>query len=106
MADRIKKDDLVVVISGKDRGQQGRVLFVNREAGQVLVEGVNVVKRHSKPTPQNPEGGIIEKSMPIDISNVMLWDSKAESRTRVRFERNDDGEKVRVSVKTGAVLEN
>lgn len=105
MGQRLKKDDVVVVIAGRDKGRQGRVLKVIPETGRVLVEGINVVKRHTRPTPQNPEGGIIEKEMPIHQSNVMLWDSKEEKPTRVRYRKNEDGTKVRVSVRSGTVLE-
>lgn len=105
MGQRLKKDDVVVVIAGRDKGRQGRVLRVIAETDRVLVEGINVVKRHTRPTPQNPEGGIIEKPMPVHVSNVMLWDSKADKPTRVRYRVEDDGTKVRVSTKSGTVLE-
>lgn len=105
MGQRLKKDDVVVVVAGRDKGRQGRVLRVIPETGRVLVEGINVVKRHTRPTPQNPEGGIIEKEMPVHQSNVMLWDSKEEKPTRVRYRVEEDGSKVRVSVKSGTVLE-
>ena len=105
MGQRLKKDDVVVVVAGRDKGRQGRVLKVIPETGRVLVEGINVVKRHTRPTPQNPEGGIIEKEMPVHQSNVMLWDSKEEKPTRVRYRVEEDGSKVRVSVKSGTVLE-
>jgi large subunit ribosomal protein L24 len=105
MSERVKKDDVVVVIAGRDKGRQGRVLRVNRETDRVLVEGINVVKRHTKPSPQNPEGGIIEKEMSIHISNVMILDSKDGKPARVRYQTKDDGTKVRVSARTGTVLE-
>ncbi len=104
MGQRLKKDDLVVVIAGRDKGRQGRVLKLIPETERVLVEGINVVKRHTRPTPQNPEGGIIEKEMPVHVSNVMLWDSKAEKPTRIGH-RIEDGKKVRVLKKSGTVLE-
>jgi len=72
MGTRIKKDDQVVVIAGKDKGTKGRVKQVLREVDRVLVEGVNMVKRHTKPTPKNPQGGIIEREQPIHLSNVMI----------------------------------
>jgi large subunit ribosomal protein L24 len=105
MAQRVKKDDIVVVIAGRDKGRQGRVLRVISETERVVVEGINVMKRHMRPTPQNPEGGIIEKEMPIHMSNVMLWDSKEEKRARVRYQVKEDGSKVRVSARSGTVLE-
>ncbi len=105
MGIRLKKDDEVVVIAGSNKGARGRILLIDREAGRVIVEGVNRVKRHTKPTPKNPQGGIIEKEAPIHISNVMLFDAKAEKGTRVRFVENADGKKVRVSVKSGATID-
>ena len=108
MGVRLKQDDKVVVTTGRDKGRQGRVLKVLRDVDRVIVEGINVVRRHTRPTPQNPEGGIIEKEMPIHASNVMLWDDSAGeggARTRVRYERDDEGVKNRVSVKSGKVLE-
>jgi large subunit ribosomal protein L24 len=104
MALQIKKDDKVIVIAGRDKGNTGTVLKVLREEGRVLVEGVNRVKRHQKPTPKQPEGGIIEKEAPIHRSNVMLLDTKADAPTRIRTEERD-GKKVRVAVKSGTVLE-
>lgn len=105
MGQRLRRDDLVMVIAGSDRGRQGRVLKVLREEDRVIVEGINVVRRHSRPTPQNPEGGIIEKEMPIHASNVMLYDDDADAPTRVRWETDDEGTKSRVSVKSGKTLE-
>ena len=93
---KIKKDDLVKVIAGKDKDKTGKVLAC--KDGKVLVEGVNKVTKHAKASAQNPQGGIIEKEAPIDISNVMLVvDGKA---TRVGFEVKD-GKKVRVAKALG-----
>lgn len=105
MARRLKKDDMVVVIAGRDKGAKGRVLKVITETDRVLVEGVNIVKRHSRPSPKDPQGGIIEKEMPIHVSNVMLWDAGAEARTRVRIGEGAEGEKIRISVRSGESLE-
>lgn len=105
MGIRLRQDDRVVVISGRDKGRQGRILKVFREENRVIVEGINVVRRHTRPTPQNPDGGIIEKEMPIHSSNVMLWDDESEARTRVRFETDEEGTKSRISVKSGKALE-
>ena len=105
MARRIKKDDMVVVIAGKDKGAQGRVLKVLTDTDRVLVEGVNQVKRHQKPSPQFQQGGIIEKEAPIHVSNVMPLDTKTESPTRVRAGEDKDGKKVRISAKSGTVLD-
>ena len=97
---KIKKDDMVVVIAGKDKDKTGKVLSV--KDGKVIVEGVNVVKKHTKPNQMNQNGGIVEKEAAIDASNVMLLvDGKA---TRVGFEVKD-GKKVRVAKATGKVIE-
>ena len=96
---KIRKDDTVVVISGKDKGKQGKVVRVLPDAGKVVVEGVNVAKRHQKPTRSMQQGGIIDKAMPIDASNVALVvDGKP---TRVGYRVEADGTKVRVAKSTG-----
>ena len=105
MARRIKKDDEVVVIAGRDKGAKGRVLKVLIDRDRVLVEGVNRVKRHQKPTPQVPQGGIVEKEAPIHVSNVMLLDTKEDAGARVRMGVDKDGKKVRISAKSGTVLD-
>jgi large subunit ribosomal protein L24 len=102
---RIRKDDQVVVIAGKDKGARGRVLTILRDTERVVIEGVNRVKRHTKPTPKNPSGGIIEKEAAIHLSNVMLLDAKTDKPTRVRAGTDKNGKKVRVSVKSGAVID-
>ena len=102
---RLRKDDQVVVIAGKDKGGRGKILKVYPETNRVLVEGLNRVKRHQKPTQKIQQGGIIEKEMPIHVSNVMLLDTKTNKPTRVRAGRDKDGEKTRVSAKSGTVLE-
>jgi large subunit ribosomal protein L24 len=99
---RLRKDDEVVVIAGKDKGARGKVLKVLVDRDRVIVEGINKVKRHSKPTPKS-QGGIFEKEMSIHVSNVMLLDAKTDKPTRIRSEVKD-GKKVRVSVKSGTVL--
>jgi large subunit ribosomal protein L24 len=104
MATRIKKDDEVVVISGRDKGARGRVLKVLREKDQVIVEGVGRVKKHQKPNQKNPQGGITEKDLPIHVSKVMLFDPESQKPTRVRQGTDSDGNKVRVAVKSGKNL--
>jgi len=101
----IRKDDLVIVIAGKDRGKQGKVLRVIREEGRVIVERVNLVQRHTKPTPKNRQGGIVEKEAPIDASNVMLLDGRTGKGTRVKHAMGKGGKRVRVAVKTGTVFD-
>ena len=99
---KIKKGDTVTVIAGKDLGKQGKVTSVNVKDGKVIVEGVNIVKRHERPSAANQNGGIVEKEAAIDISNVMLVvDGQA---TRVGF-RVEDGKKVRFAKKTGKKID-
>jgi len=89
----VKKGDTVVVITGKDKGKKGKILQVMPEANRVLVEGVNMVTKHKKPTPQVQQGGIIHQEAPIHISNVMLFDAKAGKGVRVGFKTLDNGKK-------------
>ena len=99
---RVKKGDTVVVIAGKDKGKEGKVLAVNVKDNTVLVENVNMVTKHTKPSAANQNGGIVTKEAPLHISNVMLMaDGKA---TRVGFEVKD-GKKVRVAKATGKVID-
>ena len=99
---KIKKGDTVTVIAGKDKGKEGRVLAVNAKNSTVLVENVNVVTKHTKPSAANQQGGIVTKEAPLHISNVMLLvDGKA---TRVGFQMNGD-KKVRVAKATGKVID-
>jgi large subunit ribosomal protein L24 len=102
---RLRKSDRVVVISGKHKGARGRVLKVLRDSDRVLVEGVGRVKRHQKPTQKMPQGGIVEKDSPIHISKVALIDAKSDKPTRVKSGKDKDGKKVRLSVRSGEVLE-
>jgi large subunit ribosomal protein L24 len=103
MALRIKKNDQVLVIAGKDKGRKGRVLKVLPDRDRVIVEGVNMCKRHRKVNQQ--QGGIIEKEAAIHVSNVMLLDSKNDKPTRLRMGKDKDDRKVRVSVRSGTVLD-
>lgn len=100
---RLKKGDLVEVIAGKDKGSKGKILKVLISEERVLVEGVNKVKRHTKPSQKNPQGGVLEKEAALHISNVLPVDPKSNKGGRVRIQRK--GDKVaRVFVKTGAEL--
>jgi large subunit ribosomal protein L24 len=101
----IKKDDKVKIIAGKDKGKIGKVLKVMRKKNRVLIEKVNMVKRHSRPTAKNKQGGILEKEMPIQRSNVMLMCNKCVTPTRVRMQRLEDGKKVRICVQCGEALD-
>lgn len=99
---KIKTGDKVKVITGSYKGTVAEVKKVFPKADKVLVEGVNVVKKHLKPTQANPDGGIIEKEAPIHVSNVALYDAKTKEAGKVRFELDKDGNKVRVFKKSGA----
>lgn len=103
MGNRIRKDDLVTVVAGKDRGERGRVLKVLRETDRVIVEGVNRVRKHRKPRPGVSEGGIVEIEASLHISNVMLIDPVNDKRSRVRF-RSQNGKKERISAKSARPL--
>jgi len=101
----IKKGDSVVVITGEDKDlkKPRKVLEIILEKGKVLVEGANIVTKHTKPTSQNTKGGIIKKEAPIAISNVMLWDAKTSGPTKVKLTR-ENGKLVRISKKSGEVI--
>ena len=104
MALRVRTDDEVVVISGKDRGKTGRVVEVDPAKQRVFVEGLNIVKRHQRPRPgTNEAGGVIEKPGPIHISNVALVDPKDGKPTRTRVEERD-GKRVRIAVRSGEII--
>ena len=96
---RIRKDDKVIVVAGKDKGKIGAVLSVDAEKGRVLVEKVNIVKRHAKPSARTAQGGIIEKENPVDISNVMIVCGRCTEATRVGMRSLEDKTKVRVCKK-------
>lgn len=101
---QIRKGDRVKVISGNYKDHEGSVLSVDPEKGRVVVQGVNVRKRHRKPTAAVPEGGIVEFEAPIHASNVMLLDPRSGDPTRVRSKVGTDGKRERVSVKSGQVI--
>ncbi|MBS3820712.1 MAG: 50S ribosomal protein L24 [Planctomycetes bacterium] len=104
MARHIAKGDTVVVIAGEDKGKTGEVLRVDTKADRVLVQGVNRVYRHMRPSRQHPQGGRIQKEMPIHISNVLPADPETSQPTRVGVKINDDGSKERIARKSGASL--
>lgn len=101
---KVKKGDKVVVITGKDKGKTGEVIRSMPKDNKLLVRGVNVVKRHTRPS-QTSAGGIVEKEAPIDVSNVALIDPKDNKPTRVGFKIMEDGRKVRVAKKSGTVID-
>ena len=100
----IKKGDTVMVIAGDSKGQQGRVLVVDVEKGKIIVEGVNMVSKHSRPTNQNPKGGIIEKEAPIHVSNLKVIDGSGKPTRLGRKLDEKTNKMVRYSKKTGEVI--
>lgn len=100
---KIKSGDKVVVIAGEHKGEQGVIQKVDREKNRAIVEGVNLVSKHTKPSAKNPQGGIVKKEAPIHISNLSLIDPKSGKATKVGYEQRD-GKKVRFSKKSKEVL--
>ncbi|MEE9328884.1 MAG: 50S ribosomal protein L24 [Parvularculaceae bacterium] len=103
MAAKIKKDDTVIVLTGKDKGREGTVTKVMPKDRKLVVGGLNLVKRHTKPSQENA-GGIVSKEAPMDISNVALKDPKDGKPTRVGFKIDKDGQKVRFAKRSGEVI--
>lgn len=102
---KLKRGDEVFVTSGKDKGRRGTIVEII-DKQKVLVEGVNIVKKHTKPNPNaGVEGGIIDKTMPIDISNVMIWNAENEQPDKVGIKTEKDGKKVRIFKKTGKTID-
>jgi large subunit ribosomal protein L24 len=101
----VRKGDQVVVIAGKDKGKRGRVLRLQTGNGRVVIERVNMVKRHTKPTQRNPRGGILEKEGSVEASNVALWCGKCVAPRRAKVEEKEGQKKRRVCIKCGTVFE-
>ena len=101
---KLKKGDKVLVIAGKSKGQSGTLVRVMPRENMVLIDGINMSKRHRKPSAQNRKGQIIEKAMPIHASNVMFADPKSGKGTRIKVTRDKDGNRQRVAVKSGQEL--
>jgi large subunit ribosomal protein L24 len=101
---KIKKGDRVVVLSGKDRGKEGEVMRALPAVGKVIVQGVNTARKHQRPTRMTQQGGIIDKDMPIDVSNVAVVSPRDGKATRVGYRIEADGTKVRICKRTGAEL--
>ena len=97
----VRKGDMVEVINGVDEGKRGRVLKVFPKNSRALVEGVNFIKRHTRPNRQNQQGGIVEKEAPVRICKLMLLDPQVDEPTRIRRRRLEDGTRIRVAVKSG-----
>ena len=101
---KIRKGDRVMVIRGNHKGQEGTVSKVEPEKNRVVIEGLNMRKRHMKPSQTNPEGGIVEFEAPIHASNVMLLDPASGEPTRLRSQAGEDGRRERVAAKSGRVI--
>jgi len=98
----VRKDDTVMVVSGKDKGKKGKVMKVFPGEGRVLVDGINIAKKHTKPrTPKVPQGGILEKAQPVDSSKVMLMCTKGDKPVRIKHRLPDGGKKERICRKCG-----
>ena len=100
----IRKNDTVVVLAGSDKGKTGKVLKVLVDKNRAIVEGINIVSKSTKPSAQNPQGGIVKQEASIHISNLSLIDPKSGKPTRVGIQKNEDGTKVRVSKRSGEVI--
>jgi large subunit ribosomal protein L24 len=106
----VKKNDTVIVIAGNAKGKEGKVLKVFPEKSRIIVEGVNIVKRHTRPSQSNPQGGVVQKEAPIHVSNVMVKDPKGGEATRIGYMRTKDsvsGKKklMRVAKKSGELFQ-
>ena len=104
MASRIKKGDMVIVTTGKNKSSKGEVLNVNKSNDKALVKGVNLVKRHMRPSAAHP-GGVVEKELPIHLSNLAHIDPEAGVATKIRFETGKDGKKYRVAKRSGKKID-
>ena len=102
---KIKKNDPVVVTAGKDKGKKSKVTMVDRKKTKVFVENINVVKKHMKPGPQNQEGGIVEKEMPVHISNVMYFCKKCDKGVKLGFKKLESDGKARFCRSCGEVVD-
>jgi len=102
---RLKKNDLVEVISGKEKGKTGKVLRVLREKNQLVIEKINMIKRHTRPSPTTGQGGIVEKEAPLGVSKVMLICPKCTTATRFRLTRTAEGKKARVCRKCKELID-
>jgi large subunit ribosomal protein L24 len=101
---KVRKGDRVQVVTGKDKGKRGEILKVLRKENRVIVQGVNVVKRHTRPS-TTEQGGIVEKEAPVDVSNVAMLDPKDDRPTKVGFKFLDDGRKVRFARRSGEIID-
>jgi large subunit ribosomal protein L24 len=105
MGTRVKKNDKVMIMTGKDRGKSGKVLFVNKNSTRLIVEGLNIVKKAKRPDQQNKKGGIIDIEAPVAISNVMVMCAKCGKPVRLKARLLENGKKVRACVKCGEMMD-
>lgn len=105
MSSKIRKGDKVVVLTGRDKGKAGEVVKIVLKHRRAFVQGINIVKRHTKPSQSNP-GGIVDKELPIHLSNLAILDPKDDKPTRIGFKRLQDGRKVRFAKRSGEVIDN
>ncbi len=101
---RLRVEDEVIVIAGKNKNQRGRIIAIDANRGRVIVQGVNMRKRFARPTQENPKGGVVEMEAPLSLSNVMYYDAKTKKPSRIRFGVDKNGKKVRILVKSGKEL--
>ncbi len=102
---RLRSGDVVEVIAGKERGKRGPILAINRERGRVMIEGVNFVYRHTRPSSSNQQGGIVQREAYLDISNVMAIDPATDKPTRIGMRLDKDGRKIRIARRSGKALD-
>ncbi len=102
---KIRKGDTVKVVSGNDRGKIGKVLKTFPESNRVIIESVNLIKRHTRPSQSNRKGGIVEKEGSVHVSNVMLFDNRTSAPARIGYKLLNDGTKVRINKKSGEIIE-
>lgn len=103
---QVKTGDTVMIIAGKDKGKTGKIIAAQPAKDRVIVEGLNQVKRHTKPSQVNPQGGIITKEAPIHVSNVMVIDPKTKEPSRIKKVQQKDGSYVRATVKSDSIIDN
>jgi large subunit ribosomal protein L24 len=101
----LKKDDKVKIVAGKDKGKIGKVLSIKRKNNRVVVENINMIKKHARPSAKQRQGGIIEREAPIHLSNIMLICSKCVKPMRIKMNRLDDGKKIRVCRKCNEIID-
>ncbi|MCD8028947.1 MAG: 50S ribosomal protein L24 [Erysipelotrichaceae bacterium] len=102
---KLRVGDTVIVIAGKDKGRTGEIVQILRKENRVIVEGVNMVTKHIKPTQMDPEGGIIQREAPLAISNVAYYDSKAKAPVKIGYAFDEEGKKYRINKKTGQAID-